>query len=187
MLRHGKTGLQGRYIGSTDVSLSSEGIDQIKDLQNELRNHTFDKIYSSPMLRCRQSCEILLPGKTVDYNEKLKEIDFGRWEGLTFAEISSQDPEIVNEWADNPMDFTFPEGESVDFFNTRVQGIAVDVLEEQDEKILLVCHGGVIRSLLCYFLAIDPRNYILFQIQKGTYSTVDLFGNHGVLTGLNLQ
>ncbi len=187
LVRHGKTGFPGCYIGSRNVPLAPEGIVQIETLQESLQAQTFDKIFASPMLRCRQTCEILFPNTAVTYHDKLREIDFGLWEGLDFEQISRQDPEIVNKWVAEPSGFTFPEGESVSSFVERVQIMGTELSQAEGEKILVVCHGGVIRGLLCHFLGIDPLNYLLFQVKKGTYSTLDLFGAQGVLTGFNLH
>jgi alpha-ribazole phosphatase len=187
LLRHGKTGFPGCYIGSRDVPLVPEGIAQIEALQKILQAQSFDKILASPMLRCRQTCEILFPNSTVTYNNNLREVDFGRWEGLTFQQISKQDPEIVNKWVAESLRFTFPEGESVTSFVERIQSVGTELSQAQDEQILVVCHGGVIRALLCHFLGIDHQNYLLFHVKKGNYSTLELFGDQGVLTGLNLH
>lgn len=187
LLRHGKTGFPGCYIGSRNVPLAPEGVSQIEALQKTLQDQAFDKIFASPMLRCRQTCEILFPNIGVTYKENLREIDFGRWEGLDFEQISKQDPEIVEKWASKSSSFTFPGGESVSSFVERVQIMGTELSQVQGEKILVVCHGGVIRGLLCHFLGIDPLNYLLFQVKKGTYSTLDLFGAKGVLTGFNLH
>jgi len=187
LLRHGKTGFSGRYVGAMDVPLSSEGISQVEKLQEVFLDKGIDTIYTSPMLRCRQTCEIVFPGAVVSSDDKLREIHFGRWEGLSFAEISSKDPDIVGSWAEDVADFAFPEGESVDLFNKRVQRFATELAAGQGENIAVVCHGGVIRSLLCHFLGIDLRKYLVFQVAKGSYSTVELFGEQGVLTGFNLQ
>lgn len=187
LVRHGKTGFPGCYIGSRNVPLAPEGIVQIETLQESLQAQTFDKIFASPMLRCRQTCEILFPNTEVTYHDKLREIDFGLWEGLNFEQISRQDPEIVNKWVAESSGFTFPEGESVSSFVERVQIMGTELSQAEGEKILVVCHGGVIRGLLCHFLGIDPLKYLLFQVKKGTYSTLDLFGAQGVLTGFNLH
>jgi alpha-ribazole phosphatase len=187
LLRHGKIGFSGKYVGVKDVPLTPEGISQIKNLQKVLQGKNFYKIYSSPMQRCRQTCDILFPNSVVTHRKNLKEINFGRWEGLTFEEISSRDPKIVTEWANNLPDFTFPEGESVDSFTKRVHTIGTEIAEGQGDNVLIVSHGGVIRSLLCHFLGIAPQNYLLFQVKKGNYSTIDMFGAEGVLTGFNLH
>lgn len=187
LVRHGKTGFPGCYIGARDVPLAPEGIPQIEALQKTLQGESFDSIFVSPMLRCRQTCDILFPETAVTYNANLREVDFGRWEGLTFAQISEQDHDLIDTWADSSLDFTFPEGESVAAFIERIQLFGTELSHNQGENIMVISHGGVIRGLLCHFLGIDPSNYLLFQVKKGAFSTVDLFGAQGVLTGFNLH
>ncbi len=186
LLRHGKTDCPNRYVGSRDVPLSPQGVSQIKTLENILHDMEINRIISSPMLRCRQSCELLFAGRPVRYEENLREIDFGRWEGMTFAEIAESDPALVEQWADWSLDFCFPGGESIGHFVDRVTKTAQLLAGLQEKNVMLVCHGGVIRALLCYYLGLGPENYLLFQIEKGNFSTLDLYGERGVLTGLNL-
>jgi broad specificity phosphatase PhoE len=138
------------------------------------------------MKRCRQTCEILFSDTRYEYDDNLREIDFGFWEGLTFAEIARRDPALVEKWAEWSLDFCFPEGESIGHFVDRVKKIGQYIGRLPDKKILLVCHGGVARALLCHYLGLDVEKYLLFQLEKGKYSSVDLYGDLGVLTGVNL-
>ncbi|HID69819.1 MAG TPA: histidine phosphatase family protein [Desulfobacterales bacterium] len=185
LLRHGNTGYPGRYIGAKDVPLSSDGFSQIGKLKSIFQNLHFDSIYSSPMIRCRQSGEILFDGQPVFFDDDLKEIDFGRWEGLQFDEIVEDDPELVKEWADWNSNFCFPEGERIDHFIKRVHRAGARIKETSGENVLLITHGGVIRTLICFFLNLDPKDYLMFQVQKGKYTTMELFDNGAVLSGLN--
>ena len=65
LLRHGKTGFSGRYVGAQDVALSTEGAAQIENLKAVFKDYPVEKIIASPMLRCRQSCEILFDDHAV--------------------------------------------------------------------------------------------------------------------------
>lgn len=186
LLRHGRTGYPGRYIGASDVALSPEGREQIAGLGAIVSGHTTDTILSSPMLRCRQSSEILFPDHQIVYDEDLREIDFGRWEGLTFQEIVEKDPERVEQWADWSLDFCFPEGECIGDFVQRVHGAGERVAASAAENVLLIAHGGVIRALLCYFLKLEPSEYLLFQVKKACFASLELYPEGAVLTGLNL-
>ncbi len=186
LLRHGKTEYPNCYIGSRDVSLSTEGKMQIAGLQGDIQALGVDHIISSPMQRCRQTCEILFPGREFEYDADLREIDFGSWEGLTFAEIVKTDPVLVDQWAEWSLDFCFPEGESIGCFVDRVKKVGNRISQLHEKKILLVCHGGVARALLCHYLGLGPENYLLFQLEKGKFSSMDLYDGLGVLTGLNL-
>ena len=187
LLRHGKTGLSGRYVGSRDVPLSAEGREQIAGLKAIFQNHSFDRVVTSPMLRCQESGEILFSDRVLFHDDDLREIDFGRWEGLTFQEIVTADPARVAAWADWSPRFCFPEGECIAHFIERVHQAGSLIATSTAENILLIAHGGVIRCLLCYFLHLDPSQYLLFQVQKGRFATLDLFAEGAVLTGFNLR
>ncbi len=186
LLRHGQTGFSGQYIGAKDVPLSANGFHQIARLQPLLKNQQIDCIMSSPMLRCRESTEILFADHPVQYDDDLREIDFGRWEGLSFQEIAASDPDLVDKWAVWNPDFCFPEGECIAHFLKRVHRAGSRIQESSNENIILIAHGGVIRALLCYLLNLKPENYLLFQVGKGKYSTLELFSEGAVLTGFNL-
>ncbi len=186
MIRHGRTGFSGRYVGSSDVELSPEGIRQMKNLRFVMNKQRPDTILSSPMLRCRQSSEILFSETNVSYKNKLREVDFGSWERLTFQEIVEKDPDLVDSWSRHPLHFCFPNGESVKHFIDRIRRVGESIQKSSETDIIVVSHGGVIRNLLCYFLKLDYSNALLFQVQKGRFSTLELFDTGAVLTGLNL-
>ncbi len=187
LLRHGETGLPGRYIGSSDVSLSPEGVSQISTLQPIFQDQDIDLIISSPMKRCRQCTEILFPESFVRFDEELCEIDFGRWEGLNFSEIEQTDPDLVEQWAAWSPEFCFPQGEQINHFLDRIHSVGKRLLDSHEKTIVLIAHGGVIRGLICYLLKLAPSNFLLFQVDKGRFATLDLFSEGGVLTGLNLE
>lgn len=186
LLRHGRTGISGRYIGASDVSLSEEGKTQISDLRTSLGAMKIDGLLASPMLRCTQSACLLELGLPVQLDPDLREIDFGRWEGKTFAEIEAQDPELVQVWAQGGDDFRFPEGEAVAEFTARIEAVKNRLLALEAKTVLLVTHGGVIRSLICGLLGLAGDKHLLFQVAKGHFSTMDLHSGGGVLTGFNL-
>ena len=186
LLRHGRTGLPGRYVGSSDVPLSEEGRNQIIDLRPGLGAMQIDGLLASPMLRCTETASLLRLGLPVQLDPDLREIDFGRWEGKTFAEIEAQDPELVRHWAAGVDDFRFPEGETTAGFAGRVEAVKNRLLAADAQTLLLVSHGGVIRALICALLGLSQDKYLLFQVAKGHYSTMELENGGGVLTGFNL-
>lgn len=189
LLRHGDTGLeyQDRYIGHQDISMSEEGCRQIEALTDLIRSAEPDICVSSPLQRCRTAAEIIhqklnIP---VHYDPGLKEVDFGDWEGLTFWEIAAIWPDQVSQWARFDAKFSFPGGESFVEFLQRVKRVA-DMLAAAPEKSILVCtHGGIIRSLICHFLRLQPDQYILFKVKHASLATLELNGNQGILAGLN--
>ncbi len=186
LLRHGRTGHSGRYIGAGDVHLSSAGERQIRELAPELQKLNLDAVMASPMLRCRQSLDLLGLNEPARFDSDLREIDFGRWEGLSFAEIATQYPDLTQAWAAGGPDFCFPEGESVAAFSARMKRVTTRLLSLQFKTALIVTHGGVIRALICALLGLPPDKQLLFQVAKGHYSVMDLYSEGGALTGFNL-
>lgn len=185
LLRHGRTTADGRYIGSTDLPLAPEGEQDIERIAPLLRQEKFDGIFCSPMLRCRQTLDILGLSAPPQIWEELREIDFGRWEGLTFAEICQRDEELVDRWAHWSEDFSFPEGEGLRDFLSRIKQVKKKITEYPADKLLVVAHGGVIRHLICSCLGLASEQYILFDVKPGLFSLVDVYREGGILAGLN--
>ncbi|MEN8200304.1 MAG: histidine phosphatase family protein [Thermodesulfobacteriota bacterium] len=186
LLRHGNTGLGQRYVGARDVPLSPEGIKRIAALKPMVRDWSLDAVLVSPMLRCRQSAKLLSFPCSPAYEDDLREVDFGRWEGLNFSEICERDPELVESWASRGPSFSFPEGEEMATFQARVRIVGDRLAASSHQNILVISHGGVIRSLICHFLKLAAENDLLFQLDKGNYASLKLYSEGGVLTGLNL-
>ena len=189
MVRHGYIGAHydGRFVGSTDVPLSDEGLMQASSLVTLAKALAPAKCYCSPMLRARETADAMLKplGSTYEIEPNLREVCFGRWECMTFEEISVSDPENVNKWAEYSDDFSFPEGESTCAFATRVQSFGKCAAAEPVRTVLAITHGGVIRALICHFLGLDPRNYLLFDVKPASISRIAIHDGKGVLTQLN--
>ncbi len=187
LLRHGRTGFSRKYIGSSDVPLSKEGEEQIVDLKKKPFFPHVESTLCSPLLRCRRSYELLNLDTQVQFDDNLREVDFGRWEKMDFDEIASQDPDLVDQWAASPESFTFPEGESLVHFVTRVKKVHRDISQRDCDNLLVISHGGVIRLLLCLLLSIPLEKYLLFHVEKGALSTVELYDEGAVLKELNCK
>ena len=142
LIRHGKTqgNVERRYIGSTDQPLCSQG-------RAELRNKTgpeADRIIASPLLRCRETAEILYPGKGVEIVDDLRETDFGAFENHTYEELKD-DPQY-RAWLDGAGEAAPPGGESKAEQQARCR---------EDERMALVVHGG---SIMCLLEALEPSH-----------------------------
>ncbi len=186
LLRHGDTGAGDRYLGSSDLPLIEKGREQIRNIALYLQQIDIDAVWVSPMQRCRETLDLLaLPNQAQIVND-LREVDFGRWEGLSFAEIAVQDRDLVNKWAADGAEFTFPGGDSVASFNERIAEIAHRLCNSDCSTLLVVSHGGVIRGLICRLLGLNPDQYLLFQQALGCYTVLDLHGHQGVMVGFNL-
>jgi alpha-ribazole phosphatase len=188
LIRHGESLHAGtRYIGRTDTPLTPVGHEQAEAVSRRLAETALDALFVSPALRARETIQPLLSEQKIKpvIDADLQEIDFGTWEGLSFAEIQAQSPERVNAWASNRMDFCFPGGESLDSFWKRVCRAGERLASTPGERIAVVTHGGVIRYLLCYYLGLSPERHRLFQIDLGSITTLVLNEGSATLKGLN--
>ena len=188
-IRHGRTTApRGVLLGSTDVPLSREGRLQCTGLGRRLPKGL--PCLCSPMLRTPQTKDELAEQGVVSdvvFDDRLREIDFGQWEQKTFTELAREGADISG-WQEYHH-FCFPGGESIAGFVTRLRDLADDwqqqVKKNSDGQLLIVTHGGVIRTMLCLLLGLDHKNYLLFDVGYGSWTTVALHAQGGVLTGLN--
>lgn len=147
LVRHGETlgDSSARFHGRNDVELSDHGRGQMRAVTFELRHQAFDHVFASPLARSWESAWMVAGGRPVTLDARLREIDFGRWEGLTKAEIAAGDPELASEWSNSPGEFTFPEGESRADFRARVEACLADIAASGVASALIVAHKGTVR------------------------------------------
>ena len=112
MIRHGATAgnLEGRYIGRTDEPLLDSSRARLRRMREEGRFPNPDLVYTSPLLRCRETAEILFPHKKATAVRAFAECDFGAFEGKNYAELNG-DP-AYQAFIDSGGELPFPGGES---------------------------------------------------------------------------
>lgn len=188
LVRHGSIAPEyaGRYVGSTDLPLGSRGLEQANDLCAPLSARGVSECFCSPLVRAYQTAQPIAQaaGIPVHFDDDLREVDFGRWEAKTFAEISAEDPVAVEHWAELADDFRFPRGEAIADFLARTARVARKLAARPGDVILAVTHGGVIRSMICHLLGLEAKHYLLFNVRCGACVTIDLYDGKGVLGGL---
>ncbi len=152
LIRHGLTdgNLKGRYIGSTDCPLASQGIAELKKMAGTYEYPRAEMYYSSPLLRCIQTMNILYPGEDFYEVPGLREVDFGQWEGKTARELSGD--KVFQEWLQAGGQAAPPGGESNGEFASRVcasfENIVENMMKTGIRSSVIVSHGGVIMTLL---------------------------------------
>lgn len=116
LIRHGKIDFGGErcYIGTTDLSLSNDGIEQSKKLKKYFSVIDIEKAYISPLKRCVETSKIILEGRNIDriFIDGLKEIHLGEWENKSFTHIKSQFPEEYKKRGNHIDTFAPTGGES---------------------------------------------------------------------------
>ena len=155
MLRHGETvgNSSVRFHGAGDVALSETGRAQMRAAGGALRQSVFDLVVASPLRRSWEAAKIVAGAAPVRLDHGLREIDFGRWEGLTEQEIAVRDPVLHREWRDRARGFEFPGGELRSEFQGRVMQAFGRIEASGAEGALVVGHKGVIRTIALKLLA----------------------------------
>jgi len=185
LLRHGRTTAPKAYIGSTDVALSDEGEAQVGHTAAFLDAIDFDCCYCSPLQRCRRTLQLLELTVPAQIAPELREIDFGEWEGRTFDEINRQSPEHLDVWQKQGDRFSFPGGENISAFQTRITGWLDRLVRSEHRSVLLITHAGVIRTALCALLKLPHDNAFRFMICEAGVSLVSYRDEFGMLEYLN--
>jgi len=149
IVRHGETtgDIEDRYGGSYDDHLTEKGKMQLKQTAGALVGKNIEMIFSSPLIRTKESSEIIREkiNVPVEYVDDLKERHYGILTGLTKKEAKEKYPEEV-EKHQNPLN-TDPEGESYEDFNKRVIDAFLSLKNQNYKTIAIVTHGGPIKAI----------------------------------------
>jgi alpha-ribazole phosphatase len=172
------------FYGSTDIRLSDRGQLQAAAIVSAIHEYHPERYFCSPLQRCLETIQPVadLP---IEILPDLREVNFGSWEGKTFEEIQAVDPVVVDRWAEFDPAFAFPGGECLGDFLERIRSVGSFMASVPEQTVLAVTHAGVIRSLICYYLGLSPRNYVLFNVDYCSLTIVEIFKDKGVLLGLN--
>jgi broad specificity phosphatase PhoE len=149
LVRHGETDGNSsvRFHGSGDVDLSPAGAEQMHAVSRALGYVPVERIVASPLKRAWRAAWVLSGGAPISLEDDFREIDFGRWEGMTKEEIAASDPVLYKDWQDGAPGFEYPNGEPRAKFRARVERGLARLLEGHAADVLLVAHKGVIRTI----------------------------------------
>ena len=178
LIRHGQTewNSQGRYQGAQDTILTETGIKQAKLARKYLSRVNFANFYSSPKKRALQTANILADGLNIKINirEDLKELNFGKWEGLTFENINTSYKQDYQNWLSDPYNNTPTGGESFKVLLERAGSEINKIVNENPEgsNVGVVTHGGVIIALLVNWLQIPSQRWRSLIQRQGAINVV---------------
>lgn len=190
LVRHGETALKSsqRLWGQTDVELSELGIKQAEKLRDRLATEHFDTIYSSDLKRALVTAHTIAAnhGAEVKSLPELREFDYGRVEGLTFAEMEARFPDCARSLLEQNIKLQFPGGESLTDMAGRVEKFVAKVKEHGgEETILIVIHSGVLRALICKLLGMDLKHVFQFLPELASLSIVNTYRGAAILNLFN--
>jgi broad specificity phosphatase PhoE len=161
LARHGRTEWHhgNRYTGATDLPIDDVGRQQADQLREWAEDFAPDALWSSPMLRARQTAtptaEALGLPPVVD--ARLRELDFGTAEGRMLSELPVA---VAKAFELDPVDHHFPGGEDPAAAADRVYEVFQQIGKEHaSQKVLVVAHNTLIRLLTCRVLGLPLRDY----------------------------
>ncbi|WP_446811221.1 histidine phosphatase family protein [Methylomonas sp. 2BW1-5-20] len=146
-LRHGEARGGSYYRGTTDDPLTERGWHQ---MYRQCGEGQWDAVISSPLRRCRSFAAVWCEQQQLQLSIEpaWSEIDFGDWEGQSAEQISSQWPDALMAFYQDPENFSPPNAESYSRFADRVrQGWENLLAAHAGQRVLVVTHAGVIRAL----------------------------------------
>lgn len=159
----------GIWAGRVDCSLTEKGIDSAKKLGRTLDNN-FDAIYCSPLKRTKQTLEAIFPDAKPIYDERIIEISIGEWENKKKDLFDAHSIELFRKGLYIP-----PGAESHQDVDKRVCNFVEELFEKYkgNEKILVVTHAGIIRSIKRNFLEsiqkLMPNNLETITLDNSNY------------------
>jgi broad specificity phosphatase PhoE len=169
-----------RYQGWTDVPLSDVGREQVRRLAIVLRNASFDAIIASDLSRAVETALGLTEsrGLAVRIDRRLREMNFGRWEGKTALEVDY----VSEAWIGGKIDARPPDGESLAELSDRIGSFLAEL---PVGDIAVVGHRGALRVLVCRLLGLSATSHWSIQLDVASISRMRLESGRAVLTRLN--
>lgn len=189
LVRHGETDWNqaGLLQGQTDIALNAQGLEQAREAAERLKEVPFEIAFCSPLIRAKCTAETIIGDRkiTLTTDERLRELNFGPWEGVDIRTIK----DATSQPFTNPGSYIPPEGaESFAQLYARSGEFVEQVLlplEGTYETVLVVAHGGVNRSILNPVLQIPVSDF--WRIHMGNCATAVLECRNGRLTVLEYK
>jgi broad specificity phosphatase PhoE len=178
LIRHGRSTWNAvkRIQGHADPPLDRVGREQARCLAERLRGEEIAMFYASPLLRARETADII--GEALDVpvapDERLKEHGVGDITGLTWEQIGEQYPDVAQCWAEDPENLKIPGAEESAPFRARVVAAFDDIVARHAEETAgVVTHGGTLGTFLNHLIGL-PARFSPFRFANASLSIVEL-------------
>lgn len=179
LVRHTAVAAPGLCYGHHDVPLADTFAEEaaataakVLDLVGGWENLAPARVVSSPAARCRRLAVGLRPfsmARTLQFDERLRELHFGRWENRPWAELPAAE---LNPWMADYVTTAPPEGESFAALHQRTGAFLAELAAEANggPPVVAVTHAGVVRSLLCHALDLPLGHAFRLNVDFGSVS-----------------
>lgn len=193
LVRHGQAAgnVDHCFLGLRDDPLTEQGHAQAAAMAKHLHNKQVHAIYSSPLQRAAETARAIADYKDMDFttDARLKEQDFGAWDGLTLEAVKQTYPEDFKRRSQTiGSSFAPTDGESLAHVCERVGAFAEDLCEryQNGETIVIVGHACVFQAILCTWLGMELGPTWPFRLNNGSLTEVQFREKRPILTQLSV-
>jgi broad specificity phosphatase PhoE len=164
LTRHGETvwHFENRYAGSTDIELNGRGREQAELLADWAKQAGLSALWCSDLRRARDTAAPVASatGLAARVDPRLRELDFGRSEGRTMAEMEALYADRLAAFLADPVAGHMPDGEDPNAAADRGLAAVGDIVAEAgDGRVLVVAHSTLLRLVLCRLLGVPLASY----------------------------
>jgi len=188
LLRHLKSqwNLENRFTGWTDVPLCQEGIASAKETAGKLANFKIDKVYTSPLIRNKETVSLILKelgkdGLPIVIDKALDERNYGKFQGLNKDDVKKQyGEEKVRLWR-RSWDVAPPAGESLKDVYQRAVTFFKKYVEKdlkEGKNVLIVASHNSLRAVIKYIEKISDEDIINLEVPYAGLIKYEF--NHGL-------
>jgi alpha-ribazole phosphatase len=152
---------KGICYGHLDVPIQSNYKEQHDSIIARLRKD-YDAVFSSPFMRCKLLAEQI--SNKVIFDNRLKELNFGDWEGKKWDDINQAE---LNNWMKNYITISPPNGESLNELINRFSNFVEDLKKQNLKKVIIITHAGIIRAAMNLFNNIPIDKVMMEKVDYG--------------------
>ncbi len=191
LVRHGQTpgNVNHQLIGHTDMALDDLGVQQARQVGLTMRSIRLDAVIASPLQRARLTAAEIArhQGRELRLEPRLREMNFGYAEGLTMVEATERFPEVLT-LQDDPFNETFvwPGGDMRREFHDRIFATIEEIaVSHAGLHVAVVCHGGVIGSLIAQLDGGSPNDYGRYPVANCSVTHLEVQATRTIAHRIN--
>jgi alpha-ribazole phosphatase len=177
VIRHTTPSVEaGICYGISDIDPGMNYEAEKRIIESKIKGFSPDNVYSSPLKRCRTLACDLFGSDSIIEDDRIKELDFGRWEMKQWDDIPLSE---IDPWSADFFRSSPPEGESFGSLVARTNSFIDQVATlPHHSNIAIITHSGVIRALLMKWLAIPHTHIFNLKLDYGTVIKATITGNN---------
>lgn len=183
-VRHGETlwNKEKKIQGQSDIPLNEYGKELALITSEAMKDIPFDIVYSSPLIRARETAEILVKNRSLEIyeNDLLMEMSFGEGEGESLPEIHAHPEMKLHKFIHNPDEYIPPAGgETFEDLYARCKNFIENFIIPAEKKyncMLLVGHGALIRGMIHYITNRPSRDFWIVTHKNCSVTIADCVG-----------